>query len=209
MVPQVADHTSPSHQPKPASTSGSSLPASTAPPSRTGSGATTPVRKVSVNEFELGGLSKPIVNTIDGTQTFISDCPATCTSTSGPVRTGGASLHPGPVRQQRRSRHELRQLDEKELIFELVRYALVLCPNWKLHFYSICFLYDNLFDLFVVCVLARIRSWHFCNMRQISVRWPNPFGYVDGGILPRGIFGYASNDEYYVICYCCFCVVGG
>lgn len=141
MVPQAADPSSPSHQGNPAPTSGSSLPASTASQSRTGSGTTTPVRKISAHEFD--GLRKPIVNTIDGTPTFLpvsstGDCPVTCTSTSGPVGTGGAPLYSG-LRQHRRSRHELRQLDEKELIFELVRYALVLCPNWKLHFYKICF----------------------------------------------------------------------
>jgi len=149
MVPLAADLSSPSHQANPAPTS---LPASTAPPSRTGSGATTPVRKISAHEFERGGLLKPIVNTIDGTPTFLSvsptgDCPATCTSTSGPVGTGGAPLYAGPGRPQRWSRNELRQLDEKELIFELVRYALVLCPTWKLHYSSICFSSENVFDV--------------------------------------------------------------
>ncbi|XP_023708360.1 dual 3',5'-cyclic-AMP and -GMP phosphodiesterase 11 isoform X1 [Cryptotermes secundus] len=123
--PPVADLSSPSHQANPAPTSGS-LPASTAPSSRAGSGATTPVRKISAHEFERGGLLKPIVNTIDGTPTFLSvsptgDCSATYTSTSGPVGSGGTPLYPGPGRPQRRSRHELRHLDEKELIFELVK----------------------------------------------------------------------------------------
>lgn len=72
------------------------------PASRASSGATTPVRKISAHEFERGGLLKPIVNNIDGTPTFLScaDSPA--------------------QRPQRRSRHDLRLLDEKELIFELV-----------------------------------------------------------------------------------------
>jgi dual 3',5'-cyclic-AMP and -GMP phosphodiesterase 11 len=127
--PPVADLSSPSHQANPAPTSGS-LPANTAPSSRAGSGATTPVRKISAHEFERGGLLKPIVNTIDGTPTFLSvsptgDCSATCTSTNGPVGSGGTPLHPGPGRPQRRSRHELRHLDEKELIFELVGSALL------------------------------------------------------------------------------------
>lgn len=125
IVPPAADLSSPSHQANPAPGCGSSLPAGTAPSSRAGSGATTPVRKISAHEFERGGLLKPIVNTIDGTPTFLSvsltgDCPATCTSTSGPVGAGGTPLYPGPGRSQRRSRHELRHLDEKELIFELV-----------------------------------------------------------------------------------------
>ena len=36
------------------------------------SGATTPVRKISAQEFERGGLIKPMVTTIDGTPTFLS-----------------------------------------------------------------------------------------------------------------------------------------
>ncbi|XP_052756827.1 dual 3',5'-cyclic-AMP and -GMP phosphodiesterase 11-like isoform X3 [Galleria mellonella] len=78
-----------------------------ASPSRagSGSGATTPVRKISAHEFERGGLLKPLVTTVDGTPTFLGDQP----------------LHATPSRPQRRSRHELRQLDEKELIFELVK----------------------------------------------------------------------------------------
>ncbi|XP_013140835.1 PREDICTED: dual 3',5'-cyclic-AMP and -GMP phosphodiesterase 11-like [Papilio polytes] len=77
-----------------------------ASPSRagSGSGATTPVRKISAHEFERGGLLKPLVTTVDGTPTFLGDTP-----------------HAVPARPQRRSRHELRQLDEKELIFELVK----------------------------------------------------------------------------------------
>ncbi|RVE52368.1 hypothetical protein evm_003006 [Chilo suppressalis] len=78
-----------------------------ASPSRagSGSGATTPVRKISAHEFERGGLLKPLVTTVDGTPTFLGDQPP----------------HATPSRPQRRSRHELRQLDEKELIFELVK----------------------------------------------------------------------------------------
>ena len=36
------------------------------------SGGATPVRKVSAHEFEKGGLTKPLVTTIDGTPTFLS-----------------------------------------------------------------------------------------------------------------------------------------
>lgn len=141
--PPVADLSSPSHQANPAPTSGS-LPASTAPSSRAGSGATTPVRKISAHEFERGGLLKPIVNTIDGTPTFLSvsptgDCSATYTSTGGPVGSGGTPLYPGPGRPQRRSRHELRHLDEKELIFELVGSALfsAVTADWQ-HVTYVC-----------------------------------------------------------------------
>ncbi|KAK9719936.1 GAF domain [Popillia japonica] len=81
--------------------------------SRAGSGATTPVRKISAHEFERGGLLKPIISTIDGTPTFLTG------STEDQIGSGGHS--PTPGRRQRRSRHELKQLDEKELIFELVK----------------------------------------------------------------------------------------
>ncbi|XP_022823228.1 dual 3',5'-cyclic-AMP and -GMP phosphodiesterase 11 isoform X7 [Spodoptera litura] len=63
------------------------------------------LRKISAHEFERGGLLKPLVTTVDGTPTFLGDQPP----------------HATPSRPQRRSRHELRQLDEKELIFELVK----------------------------------------------------------------------------------------
>lgn len=70
------------------------------------SGTTTPVRKISAHEFERGGL-KPMVITVDGTPTFLASDHQDETTTAPVVR--------------RRSRHELRQLDEKQLIFELVR----------------------------------------------------------------------------------------
>ncbi|XP_014602837.1 PREDICTED: dual 3',5'-cyclic-AMP and -GMP phosphodiesterase 11-like [Polistes canadensis] len=81
-----------------------------------GSGATTPVRKISAHEFERGGLLKPIVNTIDGTPTFLSVSSGDTDQSSGqPVGSTNSA------RTQRRSRHELRHLDEKDLIFELVK----------------------------------------------------------------------------------------
>ncbi|XP_034100557.1 dual 3',5'-cyclic-AMP and -GMP phosphodiesterase 11 isoform X2 [Drosophila albomicans] len=155
--------------------------------SRGGSGATTPVRKISAHEFERGGLLKPIVNTIDGTPTFLSIGPqldnssGSCSNLQnvGGVVAGQYQYQPqhhhhyhhnhphyqhshyqagGAVgsstasgsnssnannahnathnnaahmsytypyhchqRPQRLSRNELKQLDEKELIFELVK----------------------------------------------------------------------------------------
>lgn len=80
-----------------------------------GSGATTPVRKISAHEFERGGLLKPIVNTIDGTPTFLSVSPGEMGQPGG-AQVGSSNSN----RPQRRSRHELRHLDEKDLIFELV-----------------------------------------------------------------------------------------
>lgn len=67
------------------------------------------LRKISAHEFERGGLLKPLVTTVDGTPTFLGDQP-----------------YATPSRPQRRSRHELRQLDEKELIFELVSLRSIL-----------------------------------------------------------------------------------
>ncbi|EFN74937.1 Dual 3',5'-cyclic-AMP and -GMP phosphodiesterase 11 [Camponotus floridanus] len=81
-----------------------------------GSGATTPVRKISAHEFERGGLLKPIVNTIDGTPTFLSVSPGDM-GQAGSTQVGSGNSN----RPQRRSRHELRHLDEKDLIFELVK----------------------------------------------------------------------------------------
>ncbi|CAG9827483.1 unnamed protein product [Diabrotica balteata] len=80
-------------------------------PSRASSGATTPVRKISAHEFERSGLLKPMINTIDGQPTFLTS------ENQTPAGTGS----PTPGRRQRRSRHELRQMDEKDLIFELVK----------------------------------------------------------------------------------------
>lgn len=82
-------------------------------------------RKISAHEFERGGLLKPIVNTIDGTPTFLSiGLQNECLLSGGGHQShqnGGAWGGPsGSQRPQRLSRNELRQLDERELIFELV-----------------------------------------------------------------------------------------
>ncbi|KAE8744838.1 hypothetical protein FOCC_FOCC008562 [Frankliniella occidentalis] len=89
--------------------------------SRSGSGATTPVRKISAHEFERGGLLKPIVNTIDGTPTFLSVGPAHGAEGGECGAAPGTPLLSSHGRTQRLSRNELRHLDEKELIFELVK----------------------------------------------------------------------------------------
>lgn len=74
-------------------------------------------RKISAHEFERGGLLKPIVNTIDGTPTFISphnEINYAC------IQNTNGTTNCAAGRPQRLSRSELKQLDEKELIFELV-----------------------------------------------------------------------------------------
>ena len=75
------------------------------------SGAATPVRKISAHEFERGGLLRPLVTNIEGTLTFIS-----------PVANEDThALINHSVKTYRRNRSDLKLLDEKELIFELVK----------------------------------------------------------------------------------------
>lgn len=82
-------------------------------------------RKISAHEFERGGLLKPIVNTIDGTPTFLSiNTQNECSANTASNQVGGYHSCSALSRPQRLSRNELKQLDEKELIFELVRYYL-------------------------------------------------------------------------------------
>ncbi|GAB6024627.1 hypothetical protein CHUAL_009771 [Chamberlinius hualienensis] len=77
-------------------------------PSRSGSGTATPVRKVSAHEFERGGLLKPIITNIDGTPTFLS-----------PINYAENGLC--VPRVHRKSRTELKALNERELMSELVQ----------------------------------------------------------------------------------------
>lgn len=79
--------------------------------SKTGSGMATPVRKISAHEFERGGLLRPLVSNVDGTLTFIS--PSTSEETHALINHN--------VKPFRRNRNDLKSLDEKELIFELVK----------------------------------------------------------------------------------------
>ena len=76
--------------------------------STTGSGSGTPVRKISAHEFEKGGLTKPLFNTIDGAPTFLS-----------PPGPPSGEVISGQIRK--RSRNDVKGLDETELIFELVK----------------------------------------------------------------------------------------
>lgn len=83
-----------------------SLSSNTSSNSRPSSGANTPVRKISAQEFEKGGLLRPLISTVDGTITFLDP-----SAGSTPTRSGKA---------HRRSKSELKALDEKELMYELV-----------------------------------------------------------------------------------------
>ncbi|XP_041363475.1 dual 3',5'-cyclic-AMP and -GMP phosphodiesterase 11-like [Gigantopelta aegis] len=75
--------------------------------SKPSSGTNTPVRKISAQEFDKGGMLKPILSTVDGTPTFL-----------GPVNLS-ASLN-SQQSKLRKSKSELKALDEKELMYELV-----------------------------------------------------------------------------------------
>ena len=61
---------------------------------------------MSAHEFEKGGLTKPLVTTIDGTPTFLSP-PLQNSELTGQIR--------------KKSRNDLSTLDETELILELVK----------------------------------------------------------------------------------------
>ncbi|XP_054713241.1 dual 3',5'-cyclic-AMP and -GMP phosphodiesterase 11-like isoform X2 [Uloborus diversus] len=83
---------------------------STVSPTSPNSGTSSPVRKISAHEFERGGLLRPIVSTtVDGVPTFLS------------LPLPGDSAQSNNNRVGRKSRQELRALDERELIFELVK----------------------------------------------------------------------------------------
>ncbi|CAG2172456.1 unnamed protein product, partial [Oppiella nova] len=82
-------------------------------PSADNSGSTTPVRKISAHEFERSGcFLRPMVSTtIDGTPTFLP--------IPGSDKGSHENLNKGlPVSK---TRQELESLNERELIFELVK----------------------------------------------------------------------------------------
>ena len=72
------------------------------------SGASTPVRKISASEFEGRGILKPLVSVVDGQVSFLSP--------SDPTKSRARSPH-----RNRKSRLELQQLDETEMLIELVK----------------------------------------------------------------------------------------
>ena len=74
--------------------------------SKHSSGANTPVRKISAQEFEKGGqILKPMVSTVDGQPSFLGP-------TAGSTQT--------TPKASRRTHSELKALDERELMYELV-----------------------------------------------------------------------------------------
>lgn len=78
--------------------------------SRNNSGTNTPVRKISAQEFDKGDTLDPIVSTVDGLPTFLgpNSSPSTQNSSNNINKC------------RRRSRSELKALDEKQLMYELV-----------------------------------------------------------------------------------------
>ena len=76
--------------------------------SRSNSGANTPVRKISAQEFEKGGqILSPMVSTVDGTPTFLP----MSSSSNEPMQN---------MAKTRKTRSELKAMDERELLYELV-----------------------------------------------------------------------------------------
>ena len=74
--------------------------------SKHSSGANTPVRKISAQEFEKGGqILKPMVSTVDGQPTFLGS---------------SSELTETTPKCARKTRSELKALDERELMYELV-----------------------------------------------------------------------------------------
>lgn len=75
--------------------------------SKNNSGTNTPVRKISAQEFDRGEILNPIISTVDGTPTFL-----------GPPSSSSSTYNLSKC--FRRSRSELKTLDEKELMYEIV-----------------------------------------------------------------------------------------
>ena len=77
---------------------------STGSNSKTSSGANTPVRKISAQEFEKSGhVLKPMVASVDGTPSFL-----------------GSSIDTAHAKVSRKTVSELKALDERELMYELI-----------------------------------------------------------------------------------------
>ncbi|KAK6187520.1 hypothetical protein SNE40_005526 [Patella caerulea] len=104
-----------------------SLTSSSSSNSKPSSGANTPVRKISAQEFDKGGILKPIISTVDGTPTFLDPLPS----------------NSGQTKSHRKSKSELKALDEKELMYELV---IDICNDLDLR--SLC--YKILLNLSIV-----------------------------------------------------------
>ncbi|XP_042148153.1 dual 3',5'-cyclic-AMP and -GMP phosphodiesterase 11 isoform X3 [Ixodes scapularis] len=86
-----------------------------------GSGVSPPMRKISACEFDRGNPLRPIVQTsFDGTPTFLALPAGGEAQRKSDCRRMFLQNASAP-RQQRRSRQELRALNERELIFELVK----------------------------------------------------------------------------------------
>lgn len=78
--------------------------------SKNNSGSGTPVRKISAHEFERGGLTKPLVTTVDGAPTFLSPPQADISDVGG----RGQLI-------RKRSQIDIAGLNETDLILELVK----------------------------------------------------------------------------------------
>ncbi|RUS86748.1 hypothetical protein EGW08_005471 [Elysia chlorotica] len=133
--------------------------------SKASSGANTPVRKISAQDFERGGILNPIVSTVDGLPTFLGP---SCSSTPTPTS-----------KCRRRSKSELKALDEKELMYELV---IDICND--LDVTSLCYkILQNL------CILLNADRCSLFLVKGTSSKY-----------LASKLFDVTSDSEFETVC---------
>ena len=133
--------------------------------SKASSGANTPVRKISAQDFERGGILNPIVSTVDGLPTFLGP---SCSSTPTPTS-----------KCRRRSKSELKALDEKELMYELV---IDICND--LDVTSLCYkILQNL------CILLNADRCSLFLVKGTSAKY-----------LASKLFDVTSDSEFESVC---------
>ncbi|GFR65902.1 phosphodiesterase [Elysia marginata] len=133
--------------------------------SKASSGANTPVRKISAQDFERGGILNPMVSTVDGLPTFLGP---SCSSTPTPSS-----------KCRRRSKSELKALDEKELMYELV---IDICND--LDVTSLCYkILQNL------CILLNADRCSLFLVKGTSTKY-----------LASKLFDVTSDSEFESVC---------
>ncbi|GAB1599790.1 dual 3',5'-cyclic-AMP and -GMP phosphodiesterase 11-like isoform X2 [Argonauta hians] len=136
--------------------------------SRSNSGTNTPVRKISTQELDRGNLLNPMVSTVDGTPTFLAPLSKTSPSVSQPQT---------KPKLRRRSRSELQALDEKELMYELVKDT-----SEELDVTSLCFkILQN------VCILLKADR---CSLFLVQ------YNYAGEKMLVSKLFDVSSSTSY-------------
>ncbi|XP_036356755.1 dual 3',5'-cyclic-AMP and -GMP phosphodiesterase 11 isoform X1 [Octopus sinensis] len=134
--------------------------------SRSNSGSNTPVRKISTQELDRGSLLNPMVSTVDGTPTFLA-----------PYSNTNQSVCQPQTKLRRRSRSELQALDEKELMYELVKDA-----SEELDVTCLCFkILQN------VCILLNADC---CSLFLVQ------YNYAGEKMLVSKLFDVSSSSNY-------------